>query len=41
VDETRRLAEQAARRAKERLDAIPADTSVLAEIVASLAARTA
>jgi geranylgeranyl diphosphate synthase type II len=41
ADEARRLADQAAQRAHERLDAIPADTSVLAEIVASLAARTA
>jgi geranylgeranyl diphosphate synthase, type II len=37
----RRLADEAAARAQARLDEIPADTSVLAEIVASLAARTA
>jgi geranylgeranyl diphosphate synthase type II len=41
VEETRRLADEAAARAHDRLDAIPAETSVLAEIVASLAARTA
>ena len=40
VEEARRLADAAAVRAQTRLDAIPADTSVLAEIVASLAART-
>jgi geranylgeranyl pyrophosphate synthase len=37
----RRLADEAAGRAQERLDALEADTSVLAEIVSSLAARTA
>jgi geranylgeranyl pyrophosphate synthase len=41
VDAARRLADEAATRAQERLDAIPADTSVLGEIVAGLAARTA
>ena len=41
VEEARRLADAAAVRAQTRLDAIPADTSVLAEIVSSLAARTA
>ena len=41
VDEARRLADEAAARAQQRLAAIRADTSVLAEIVASLAARTA
>jgi geranylgeranyl diphosphate synthase type II len=42
VGETRarELAEEAAVRAGARLEAIPADTSVLAEIVAGLAART-
>ena len=40
TDAARRLADEAAARAQERLDAIPAGTSVLAEIVASLAART-
>jgi geranylgeranyl diphosphate synthase, type II len=40
VEEARRLADDAAVRAQARLDAIPADTSVLGEIVASLAART-
>ena len=34
VEEARRLADEAAERAQARLDAIPADTSVLAEIVA-------
>ncbi len=38
---TRGLADDAAARAQRRLEAIPADTSVLAEIVAGLAARTA
>ena len=38
--EARRLADEAAARAQKRLEAIPADTSVLAEIVAGLAART-
>lgn len=37
----RRLADEAADRARARLAEIPADTSVLAEIVAGLAARTA
>jgi hypothetical protein len=37
----RRLADEAAARAQARLDGIPADTSVLAEIVAGLAVRTA
>ncbi len=41
IDEARRLADAAAVQAQARLDAIPADTSVLAEIVSSLAARTA
>ena len=41
VDETRRLADEAAARARARLHAISADTAVLAEIVAGLAARTA
>ena len=36
----RRLADEAAARAHEKLEAIPADTSVLAEIVSGLAART-
>jgi len=40
VDGARRLADEAAERAQVRLDAIEADTSVLAEIVSSLAART-
>ena len=37
----RLLADEAAARAQQRLDSIPANTSVLAEIVAGLAARTA
>ena len=41
VEQARRLADDAADRARLRLEAIPADTSVLAEIVSSLAARTA
>ena len=41
VEETRRLADEAAARAQRRLAAIPADTSVLAGIVTDLAARTA
>jgi geranylgeranyl diphosphate synthase, type II len=41
TDGARRLADQAAERALQRLEAIPADTSVLAEIVTGLAARTA
>jgi geranylgeranyl diphosphate synthase, type II len=40
VDGARRLADEAAARAHERLGAIPADTSVLDGIVAALAART-
>jgi geranylgeranyl diphosphate synthase type II len=40
VDGTRVLAEDAAARARERLAAVPADTSVLAELVEGLAART-
>ena len=40
-EEARRLADDAAQRAQSRLEAIPADTAVLAEIVAGLAARTA
>jgi len=40
ADGARRLADEAARRAQARLDEIDADTSVLADIVASLAART-
>ena len=40
VDEARRVADEAADRARERLRAIPADTSVLEEIVAGLAVRT-
>ena len=39
-DAARALADGAAARAHERLGSIPADTSVLAEIVAGLAART-
>ena len=41
VEQARRLADDAADRARLRLEAIPVDTSVLAEIVSSLAARTA
>ena len=41
LDESRRLADAAAMRAQQRLEAIPADTSVLGGIVADLAARTA
>jgi geranylgeranyl diphosphate synthase, type II len=41
VDRARRLADEAAERALRRLEAIPADTAVLAEIVTGLAARTA
>ena len=41
VEAARRHADEAAERAHAQLDAIDADTSVLAEIVASLAARTA
>jgi geranylgeranyl diphosphate synthase type II len=40
LDGARRLADEAAERAQSRLAAIPADTSVLSEIVAGLAART-
>src|SRR5919197_2162081 len=40
VDGARRMADEAAQRAQARLEAIPADTSVLSEIVAGLAART-
>jgi geranylgeranyl diphosphate synthase, type II len=40
AEAARRHADEAAERARARLDAIGADTSVLAEIVASLAART-
>jgi geranylgeranyl diphosphate synthase type II len=40
VEEARALADAAAERAQARLAAIPADTSVLSEIVAGLAART-
>jgi geranylgeranyl diphosphate synthase, type II len=40
VEETRRLADEAAARAQAKLAGIDADTSVLEEIVASLVART-
>jgi len=40
ADGARRLADEAAARAQARLEEIEADTSVLADIVASLAART-
>jgi geranylgeranyl pyrophosphate synthase len=40
ADGARRLADEAAARAHTRLDALEADTSVLAEIVSGLAART-
>ena len=40
AERARELADAAAERADERLEAIPADTSVLAQIVARLAART-
>jgi hypothetical protein len=40
VEETRRLADEVAERAKLCLAGIDADTSVLEEIVAGLAART-
>ena len=40
ADGARRIADEAAMCARERLDAIPAETAVLAEIVDSLAART-
>jgi geranylgeranyl diphosphate synthase, type II len=41
VDGARRYADEAAERARERLDAVDADTSVLREIVDGLAVRTA
>jgi geranylgeranyl diphosphate synthase, type II len=41
VEGARAVADDAASRAQARLDAIPADTSVLAEIVSGLATRTA
>ena len=41
AERARGLADESAVRALERLEAIPAETTVLAEIVASLAARTA
>ena len=41
ADGARRLADEAAERARERLDAVGAETSVLREIVDSLAVRTA
>lgn len=41
VDAARRIADEAAERARERLRPIPADTSVLEEIVAGLAVRSA
>ncbi|MBD0337903.1 MAG: polyprenyl synthetase family protein [Thermoleophilia bacterium] len=40
ADGARRIAEEAAARARERLHTIPVDTAVLAEIVDGLAART-
>ena len=40
VEAARAAADAAAERARARLDSVPADTSVLGEIVASLAART-
>jgi len=40
LEEVRRLADAAASRAHERLDALGADTSVLAGIVDGLATRT-
>ena len=40
VEQARRLADEAAERAHDRRAAIPAETTVLAEIVAGLAART-
>jgi geranylgeranyl diphosphate synthase type II len=40
ADGARRLADEAAARAQARLDEVEADTSVLGEIVAGLAART-
>ena len=41
ADGARRLADEAADRARERLAAVPADTSILLEIVDGLATRTA
>jgi geranylgeranyl pyrophosphate synthase len=41
VEGARKVADEAAARAQARLEAIPADTSVLAEIVSGLATRTA
>ncbi len=41
VEAARGLADEAATRAQDRLKAVPVDTSVLAELVAGLAARTA
>ncbi len=41
AEAARALADEAAARAQERLDSVDADTSVLAELVDSLAARTA
>jgi geranylgeranyl pyrophosphate synthase len=41
LEGARRLADEAADRARERLDEVDADTSVLREIVDSLAVRTA
>ena len=41
ADGARALADEAAARARERLAAIPADTSILADIVEVLATRTA
>jgi geranylgeranyl diphosphate synthase, type II len=40
AERARELADTAAARAQERLEALPAETSVLAELVAGLAART-
>ncbi len=40
VEDARRLADEAAERARERLRAIPADTSVLRELLDGLAVRT-
>jgi geranylgeranyl diphosphate synthase type II len=40
AERARELADEAAERARGRLEAIPADTSVLAELVTGLAART-
>ena len=41
ADGARRLADEAADRARERLAAVPADTAILLEIVDGLATRTA